>query len=54
MIVQIEITQDLIKQESPTNALNLLGSHSHKHRNNPGKMDEGSAPTSSGTYSKQC
>lgn len=51
MIVQIEITQDLIKQESPTNALTLLGKHS---RDNVGKMDEGSGSKYSGTYSKQC
>ncbi|KAG2349361.1 glutamate decarboxylase [Suillus weaverae] len=50
----IEITRDLIKQESPTNALNLLGNHSHRHHDSAGKMDEGSAFKSSGTYSKQC
>ncbi|KAG2115364.1 pyridoxal phosphate-dependent transferase [Suillus discolor] len=47
----IEITQDIIKQDSPTNALTLLGKHS---RDNVGKMDEGSGSKYSGTYSKQC
>ncbi|KAG1883195.1 pyridoxal phosphate-dependent transferase [Suillus subluteus] len=50
----VEVTQDLIKQESPTNALNLLGNHSRKNRDNGGKMDEGSASGYSGTYSKPC
>ncbi|KAG2034233.1 glutamate decarboxylase [Suillus americanus] len=38
----VDVTQDLIKQESPTNALTLLGNHSRKNRDNSGKMDEGS------------
>ncbi|KAG1843555.1 pyridoxal phosphate-dependent transferase [Suillus subalutaceus] len=50
----VEVTQDLIKQDSPTNALNLLGNHSRKNRDNSGKMDEGSASGYSGTYSKPC
>ncbi|KAG1883197.1 pyridoxal phosphate-dependent transferase [Suillus subluteus] len=50
----VEVTQDLIKQESPTNALNLLGNHSRKNRDNGGKMDEGSASGCSGTYAKPC
>ncbi|KAG1871686.1 pyridoxal phosphate-dependent transferase [Suillus subluteus] len=50
----VEVTQDLIKQESPTNALNLLGNHSRKNHDNGGKMDEGSASRCSGTYAKPC
>ncbi|KAG2146946.1 pyridoxal phosphate-dependent transferase [Suillus bovinus] len=50
----IEVTEDLIKEESPTNTLTLLGKHSHKRPNSAGKMDEGSASEYSGTYSKQC
>ncbi|KAG1826756.1 pyridoxal phosphate-dependent transferase [Suillus subaureus] len=50
----VEVTEDLIKQESPTNALNLLGNHSRKTRDNAGKMDEDSGSAYSGTYSKPC
>lgn len=48
----IEVTQDLITHASSSNALNLLGNHSHKQK--LGQMDEGSASQYSGTYSKQC
>ncbi|KAG2147342.1 pyridoxal phosphate-dependent transferase [Suillus cothurnatus] len=50
----IEVTQDIIKQDSSTNALSLLGNHGRKNRDNSGRMDEGSASEYSGTYSKQC
>ncbi|KAG1871708.1 pyridoxal phosphate-dependent transferase [Suillus subluteus] len=50
----VDVTQDLIKQESPTNALNLLGNHSRKNCDNGGKMDEGSASGCSSMYTKPC
>ncbi|KAG2364453.1 pyridoxal phosphate-dependent transferase [Suillus spraguei] len=50
----VEVTQDLIKQDSPTNALTLLGKHGNQNRKNVSKLDEGSAPEYSGTYAKPC
>ncbi|EMD38622.1 hypothetical protein CERSUDRAFT_123187 [Gelatoporia subvermispora B] len=49
----IEVAQGLAKQDSPTAALNSLGSRSTVEGHH-GKLDEGSGSKSSGTYAKQC
>ncbi|KAJ6546453.1 glutamate decarboxylase [Mycena vulgaris] len=51
----IELTEDLIKRDSPTHALDILGSaQSRKHENAHGKLDDGHGSESSGTYAKAC
>ncbi|EJD02107.1 glutamate decarboxylase [Fomitiporia mediterranea MF3/22] len=50
----IELTEGLMKDDSPVHALSTLGAtHSSARRGN-GKLDEDSGPKSSGTYAKQC
>ncbi|KAJ7349472.1 glutamate decarboxylase [Mycena albidolilacea] len=52
----MEITEDLIKRDSPTHALDALGSaQSTKHHEQAhGKLDDGHGSASSGTYAKTC
>ncbi|CCM02878.1 uncharacterized protein FIBRA_04992 [Fibroporia radiculosa] len=49
----IEVAEELAKQDSPTHALNILGSRKTVEGHH-GKLDEGSGSKSSGTYAKQC
>jgi glutamate decarboxylase len=52
---KMEITESLIEQDSPLQALNLLSLHTGKqHSHQDGKMDIGSGSESSGTYAKTC
>jgi len=50
------VTEDLTKKDSPTHALDILGSHQANNNNHQGKMDHGSGTgnSSSGTYAKPC
>jgi hypothetical protein len=52
----MEVTESLIQQDSPLQALNLLSLHQGKqqHSHQDGKMDIGSGSGSSGTYAKTC
>ena len=56
-ILQIDITESLTKADTPAHALNALGNtqvHGKRHEIHHGKLEEGSASKSSGTYAKQC
>ncbi|KAJ7172732.1 glutamate decarboxylase [Mycena filopes] len=53
----IEITEDLVKRDSPMHALDALGSAqgaSKHHEKEHGKLDQGHGSASSGTYAKTC
>ncbi|TFK55286.1 glutamate decarboxylase [Heliocybe sulcata] len=53
----VEITEDLMKQDSPSHALSALSSHTpqqHKGKQHQGKLEEGSGSKPSGTYAKTC
>ncbi|KAK7023759.1 glutamate decarboxylase [Favolaschia claudopus] len=52
----IEITEDLIKRDSPMHALDALGTAQSKkhHERAHGQIDEGHVSSSSGTYAKTC
>lgn len=56
----IDVTEDLAKRDSPTHALDILGSHQGKSNQNHGTLDHksGSGNTkdgsNSGTYAKTC
>ncbi|KAF7295125.1 Glutamate decarboxylase [Mycena indigotica] len=53
----IEITEDLLKRDSSSHSLDMLGSvHSehHSHEQVHGRLDAGHGSTSSGTYAKTC
>ncbi|KAF7304696.1 Glutamate decarboxylase [Mycena kentingensis (nom. inval.)] len=53
----IEITEDLLNRDSSTHALDILGSAQAKqphHEKMQGKLDDGHASGSSGTYAKTC
>lgn len=53
----MEITEELIKADSPAHALNAL-THGHsassKTEHTHGKLESGDGSASSGTYAKQC
>src|ERR1700761_1808242 len=53
----MEITEELMKADSPVHALNALG-HGHasssKTEHKHGKLEKGEGSASSGTYAKQC
>ncbi|KDQ59469.1 hypothetical protein JAAARDRAFT_174798 [Jaapia argillacea MUCL 33604] len=52
----VEVTEDLMKQDSPSHALNALAAHHHNNntKKHEGQLEEGSGSKSSGTYAKQC
>ncbi|KAJ7489933.1 pyridoxal phosphate-dependent transferase [Mycena galericulata] len=51
----MEITEDLVKKDSPSHSLDILGSAQNtKHENTHGKLDHGDGSKSSGTYAKTC
>ncbi|KAF7322785.1 Glutamate decarboxylase [Mycena chlorophos] len=54
----MEITEDLLKRDSSTHALDVLGSgqskQQHGHERAHGKLDEGHSSAPSGTYAKTC
>jgi len=52
----IEITEDLVKRDSPMHALDALGSAqaTKHHEKSHGKLDDGHGSASSGTYAKTC
>ncbi|CAK5279539.1 unnamed protein product, partial [Mycena citricolor] len=52
----IDITEDLIKRDSPTHALDILGASQAKqhHEKAHSKLDDGHGSASSGTYAKTC
>jgi len=52
----MEITEDLVKRDSPMHALDALGSAqtAKHHEKEHGKMDQGHASASNGTYAKTC
>ncbi|KAJ7470531.1 glutamate decarboxylase [Mycena latifolia] len=51
----MEITEDLVKKDSPTHALDVLGSaQSTKNEKTHGRLDQGDGSASSGTYAKAC
>jgi glutamate decarboxylase len=51
----VEITEDLVKQESPTHALSTLGKQSSSHEKVYGRVEkQEGAPEHSGTYTKPC
>ena len=51
--VQIEVTEQLAKTDSPVHALNTL-EHRKTVEGHHGKLEAGSGSKSSGTYAKQC
>ena len=56
-ILQVDITESLAKADTPAHALSVLGNsqrHGKRHEIHHGKLEEGSANKSSGTYAKQC
>jgi len=51
----MEITEDLVKKDSPAHSLDILGNaQSTKHEKAHGKLDHGEGSESSGTYAKTC
>ncbi|KAJ6513906.1 glutamate decarboxylase [Mycena vitilis] len=52
----IEVTEDLVKRDSPMHALDALGSAQsmQHHEKAHGKLDDGHGSASSGTYAKTC
>ena len=54
--LQIDITESLAKDDTPTHALSILSHNTHgeRHEVHHGKLDANSAQESSGTYAKQC
>lgn len=51
--MQIEVTEQLAKTDTPVHALNTL-EHRKTVEGFHGKLDKGSGSTPSGTYAKQC